>query len=121
MSRVSEREREDNFLPVVVLTQRVVQEEEELRQRPMSSGGNDGCHGLGWWCSSLQPAAAAATMATMIYRLPTVPTPNWLPPLATSRRRGKKNKIRGVDPNVLVCCNVFDISLLIHCLCTYEI
>lgn len=41
------------------------------------------------------------TTATMIYRLPTVPTPNWLPPLATLlvELQGK-NKIRGVDPRI---------------------
>ena len=48
--------------------------------------------------------------ATMINRLPTVPTPNWLPPLATRtwKRLGKRNKIRGVD--TLTYDYVFDVS-----------
>ena len=54
------------------------------------------------------------TMATMIYRLPTVPTPNWLPPLATRNvptyvlGNEGKNKIRGVGS--VHTTYVFDVS-----------
>ena len=81
----------------------------ELRQRPMS-GGEDGNGGASHpppaaCCRDCRPTrlllegrqqydggvawrrhlggGSRTTMATMIYRLPTVPTPNWLPPLAT--------------------------------------
>ena len=80
-----------------------------------------------WLWPSVRRGGSRTTMATMIYRLPTVPTPNWLPPLATRSNVPEyirtytvyvvlgnegKNKIRGVDPYIR---RTF-LMYLIHCL-----
>lgn len=74
----AEEKREDNFLCMYWpnSSSSCSMTKAELDRRPMKAAGM-AAHLL------RRRPTTTTTTATMIYRLPTVPTPNWLPPLAT--------------------------------------